>query len=820
MTNVGIKMTLDASQVASVANTTKDAFLGMADAMKKAQDAGDYKTVSDLAGGMKDLRSASGGFSNSDHAQQAQQGRQNAALGNGVLSTINQAPGFINTMGRGDFAGTAIYGMQGAGNLSRSAGKFFGEKAEEGSGLEKMSGLLKGAGFGALAIGGAVAGGNALSEQWEKVMQPAMQMNAMLGKTSGSIEENTKNIRAAFDRAAEGANKFGYSAEEGMQTVMDLARYGGTKENGVYDSESKILGFERATGASREGLTKYEGAMQRYGGGKDAMESAYGGTFASGLQKGQFEEFLTSVERIFQEGISKGFVKGANEIASDLSFLSKLSGGNELWKGEQGAQRYSQMSNAISNATSLSSATDILTFRAASKISGTTLRGDSDKNGVDDWSQKFNSKRGNDYVDTMILMEGGLSPELLKEQKNLVQNLEGKDNRTGQIERYRQMYGLNYTGAAQVYDMFGTATDKDFESDEYTKKIAALKEDPKYVSNESRLLVATENISTNMARIGSKFMDMKLEVFSGIDKSVQDIRNFLIGGQYGKGSDIVKGMYTGEEGTLLGQNYLGKVAGFIDKGMDSDKNTKEYKTMEPFAKWLSERTPSERVQLDNSNALNVSTYAEFVKAMNNLIANGIPKVGGIPLESINNTVDSLIGSKKTNWQTRDLLGALNGKIDKPESLKDNSLESQMVKRLHDRFSTEEGLKTFINSDGFSAISNAYKNRKPGDPEADEYILDALDKAMQAYNKVSFQISDPKAFQLGANTADSSFTSDWNTAQNSTFARASQNSESSRVVTSGDDDGLTPDLIRRLVASMDGLAARFDRGLVVDAYGSA
>jgi thiazole synthase ThiGH ThiG subunit len=66
MTNVGIKMTLDASQVASVANTTKDAFLGMAEAMKKAQEAGDFKTVSDLAGGMKDLRSASGGFVNSD----------------------------------------------------------------------------------------------------------------------------------------------------------------------------------------------------------------------------------------------------------------------------------------------------------------------------------------------------------------------------------------------------------------------------------------------------------------------------------------------------------------------------------------------------------------------------------------------------------------------------------------------------------------------------------------------------------------------------------------------------------------------------------
>jgi hypothetical protein len=816
MTNVGIKMTLDASQVASVANTTKDAFLGMADAMKKAEEAGDWGTVSSLAGGLKDLRSASGGIANSDHAQQAQQGRQNAALANGLVSTVNQAPGIINTMGRGDFAGTAIGGLQGAGNLSRNAGRFFGEKAEEGSGLDKMAGALGAVGIGGLVVGGLAAGANALSQQWEKVMQPAMQMNAMLGKTSGSVEENTKNLRAAFDRAAEGANKFGYSAEEGMQTVMDLTRYGGTKENGVYESEAKILGFQRATNASSGNLTRFEGTMQRYGGGKDSLETAYGGTFASGLQKGQFEEFLTSVERIFQEGISKGFVKGANEIASDLSFLSKLSGGNELWKGEQGAQRYSQMSNSIANATSLASVTDILTFRAASKISGTTLRGDSDKNEVDDWRQKYGSSRGNDYVDTMMLMESGLSPELLKEQRNLVQGIEGRDNRTGQIERYRQMFGLNYTGAAQVYDMLGTATDEDFKSDKYTKKIAELKENPKYVSNESRLMVATENISTNMARIGSKFMDMKLEVFSGIDKSVQDIRNFLIGGQYGKGIDIVNGMYTGAEWNPLGK----KVAGFIDKGLDSEKNTKEYKTMEPLAKWLSERTPAERDQLNNSNALNVSTYEEFVKAMNNLITNGIPKVGGMPLSSINNTVDSLIGSDKTNWQTKKLLEDMNKKIDNPSSLGDDSIESKMVKSLHDRFSTEEGLKSFINSDGFSAISNAYNNRKPGDSEADKYILDALDKAMKAYNKVSFQISDPKAFQLGANTADSSFTSDWNTAQNSTFAKASQNSESSRAASSGDDDGLTPDLIRRLVASMDGLAARFDRGLVVDAYGSA
>lgn len=814
MTNVGIKMTLDASQVASVANTTKDAFLGMADAMKKAQEAGDYKTVSDLAGGMKDLRSASGGVVNSNQAQQAQQGRQNAAFANGIVSTVNQAPGMVNMLGRGDFAGTAISGIQGAGGLSRSVGKSIGENAKEGSGMDQMAGVLKFLGVGALVGGGLAAGANALSEQWEKVMQPTMDMTAMLKNNAGTAEEGSQKIRQAFDFAAKAANEFGFSAEEGVKVVTDLARYGRTDENGVYESENKVLKYARTTGASIGALTKYEGSMLRYGGGSNSLGLAYGGTLASGLQKGQFEEFLTSVERIFQEGISKGFVKGAQEITSDLTFLSKLSGGNDLWKGEQGAQRYSQMSNAISNGTNLASVSDILTFRAASALDLTKYDKQVDildENGKptgkkeSEWQKMYHSKRGGDYVDQMLIMEKGLSPELLKQQMKLVRGLEGEDNRTGQIERYRQMFGLNYTGAAQLYDMLGNKPD--FESKDFKEQVNKLAKDPEFKSNENKLLTETEKISTDVALIGSKFADMKVGVFSGIESTVSSIRDFLIGGHYGKGVDIVAGMFTGAEWNSYGK----KIGSYIDDGMKAEENTQKHKEMEPIAKWFSERTPEERDKLNSSNVLNVASYSEFVKAAQGIMANGIPAVGGMTLGEIDSTVESLIANKKTNWQTKTLLQALNVKIDNPKSSPDDSLESQMIYMMHDRFATQEGLSNFINSDLFHGVSNEYESTKSGKAKfTDDQILDALKKALQAYNGVSLSSSP---FHLGSDESDvKDFVPAWNSP-----GRAGKNIDSLQVASS---DSVTPDLIRKLIASMDGLSARFDKGLVIEAYGGA
>jgi hypothetical protein len=90
------------------------------------------------------------------------------------------------------------------------------------------------------------------------------------------------------------------------------------------------------------------------------------------------------------------------------------------------------MNNAIAGATSLSSVTDILSFRAAQKIAPDeeTMKG-------------INPELVKDgYVKTMINLERGFSPALLKEQMSLIRTAEGSQNYEGQIERIRQMYGF------------------------------------------------------------------------------------------------------------------------------------------------------------------------------------------------------------------------------------------------------------------------------------------------------------------------------------------------------------------------------------------
>jgi hypothetical protein len=151
-------------------------------------------------------------------------------------------------------------------------------------------------------------------------------------------------------------------------------------------------GGERGTGADRGTLTEFATKAGRFGATDgDALGWAWRGNQVSGMAAGQYNEFLRSMQRIFEDGISKGFVKGSKEIAGNLTFLADLNGRSELWKGEQGEKRLSQMNAGLESATGMSSATDILAFRGAKNVlAGMSdndwkkLVGDSNKDGIAD----------------------------------------------------------------------------------------------------------------------------------------------------------------------------------------------------------------------------------------------------------------------------------------------------------------------------------------------------------------------------------------------------------------------------------------------------
>lgn len=733
MSNVGIKLKLDASEAVSAANATKDAFLGMADAMAKATEAGDWEAVNKLATGMNKVGKSGGDLFGQGGSSQAM---RNVTPGGAIVSAANQVPGTLSTLGRGDFAGAAVGGIKQAGSMTQQAGGMI----KEDSSLASLAPVLKTLGVAGLVTGALLAGANVLSEQWEKVMEPAMKVGAMLNDTAASLEDGSAKIRSAFSQAAGSANKFGYSATEGLQVVEDLARYGAKEESGIYDIEEDVFSFERGTGASRSNLTKLAGSQFRYTGETQALETAYGGVKASGMEKGQFDEFLVSIQRVFEDGVSKGIIKGADEIAGNLSFLSRVSGGNPLWQGENAAQKITQMSNATAGATSLSNVTDILSYRAAAGMADNYLVGDKDNNEVSDWKDKFGSERGNDYVDNMLILEGGFSSSLLKAQRDKVTDVEGEDNRTGIIERYRSMFGLNYTGSAQLHEMIKGKDDEWFKDEKNMATVVALTQNPEFKSNEVKMLSLTEEIATNMATIGQKFMGAKMGLLEPINEAIQQIRQKMMGTQGLKGSDATIGLFSGAEWNSHGK----EVGRMIDKGLTSDNPETASKMIE-LATYLTGVPTEERDILNRSNYFNVATQEELFQKFQDLQTNGLPKLGGIGYDTMKEAAENSAALRSTNWQTKEILPDLFPALSEPESL-----STKITDMLQGFFKTQAGIEEFFQSKAFEPISGLLRNN--ADPKSqskfsEAYILKALDNILKAYsgiednNKVSAELKN-------------------------------------------------------------------------------
>jgi hypothetical protein len=260
----------------------------------------------------------------------------------------------------------------------------------------------------------------AYADLWQSKIKDAMELAALKG-TPG-------NVRGSFTQAASAAARYGYSAEEGMATWKDVARLGVTG-SAAGETVKSIFQWERGTGADRGTLTQAAGMTERYGAG-DALRAGWHGLQASGMSTGQFSEYLRAMQRVMEDGISKGFVRSSEEVSQKLAWMAQI--GGSAWSGEAGAQKFLQMNSGLEQATGLRTTSDIVAYRAARNISG-----------------------GGSYIDAMKVLEGGLTPRLLSEFLNLTKRAEG-GSREGVIERMRQTFGLSYTNADILYNAHGS----------------------------------------------------------------------------------------------------------------------------------------------------------------------------------------------------------------------------------------------------------------------------------------------------------------------------------------------------------------------------
>ena len=348
---------------------------------------------------------------------------------------------------------------------------------------------------------------------WIKEATPTMDSLSMYGNLNqGNAIENSRKITDSYARMAELVSRggTGYSTNEGVEVKNQLAQYGYKSENAEVDANS-ILKWQRATGAGRSELIDFVGYASRYGGANGATNAlgfAYGGLTASGMEKGQLSEFLRGMQSVMEEGISKGFVYGADEVARNMSFFSKLTGNNAMWSGENAARKISGINSSIENSTNLDSVAAVMNFQVAQSLIGKT------KEGFDAYVGTFDigkDKKGLSLytgtpLDTFMAMEKGLKAETvggtmdaLSKQFNIGY---GKDGTlTGDVlsaaTMLSQMWGLNNTGAVQMMKTWavnGVFTNDDIEE---------ITSDPTMTTKETQAQKTIEDIKTDVQKIAS-----------------------------------------------------------------------------------------------------------------------------------------------------------------------------------------------------------------------------------------------------------------------------------------------------------------------------
>jgi hypothetical protein len=439
--------------------------------------------------------------------------------------------------------------------------------AKGGQNLAEMLGLSGGA-MAALGVGAAFVGlgvaANKLSEQWEKMAPQAMNLTALLGNLTGEYKSNSAAFLESFNRAANAANKFGYSAEEGMNLIASLAK-AGTRAQNVYGAAEQVFAFEKGTGADRETLVQAEALAQRYRLGNNALAYTLGGAKAQGLEQAQYQEYLRATLRIFEEGLSRGVVKGFDEISRTQNFVALLGRGSPLWQGELGARRYEQMNQQFTQAT-LDSEYDVIRYQATRRVLERAAANNFQNNQTGNWAEykKYGNVNDEGYLAVQRAREGGLTQEIFNETMNILKTQVAGGSVANLTEAVRMAFGVNYTAANDIVTAYSKGQ---------FQTVKAVLENPKSTdSAEQRLQASLQQIRTEIANAGSAVLPAKEVVMN----TLNGILGALVGDKATKRyqdqiGDTLKSIYTPKAGdTSKNAGAVGVAEGVLKTALTKD----------------------------------------------------------------------------------------------------------------------------------------------------------------------------------------------------------------------------------------------------------
>jgi hypothetical protein len=395
----------------------------------------------------------------------------------GISKAINRGSGYIGQAGGGNAVGAAIGA---AGDVASILPLVLG--------LGPVGAVVAAVGA---ALAGLAAAGNKLSEQWEKVMQPSMALTASLGELSDDARRNSLAFKDAFSRATDSKVLHGYTNEEGLALANQMAKMGVGDTSDVISAEEQVFRWQRETDADRGTLAQAVGMAGRYRGGEDVL-GYVGGLKESGMHPGQYQEYLNATLRIFEEGLSRGVVKGFAEITRTQNMLAQI---GTTWQGEQGAEKYQRMEDAVTSASDLQGDYDTILYKAAQSL-------------MEQGKEKGDS--GN-YVDVAKVLDKGLTPALLNAALGTMSQNAGGDTQST-ILQIMKGFNLSATSAEEVYKFW-----KQGDMTQAQARIEGAKSNGAE-SVEKHLLTTIESIKADVSLIGSEFTPLKDGVLTGLGK--------------------------------------------------------------------------------------------------------------------------------------------------------------------------------------------------------------------------------------------------------------------------------------------------------------
>lgn len=420
-----------------------------------------------------------------------------------LVSSARDVSNEINTALRGDVGGFAINGLNNIGTAALNANTL----AKLGGGTPSK--LLAGLGIGAIVAALAAGTVKQLEGNYEDALPGIDTVLSNFGGDAAATRGAKGNANYGLSLWTDLVSKnrgTGLSNDEFVSLVGNLGAYGINDVSRAGDIAAQSSKWSRYTGVDSSSALNFAGLIERYGGnGTEALSSAYAASRASGLGKNQFGEFLTGLQSVIENGISRGFVKSADDVASQLTMLANLSGNSDLWKGQQGANRYNTMVSAMENNTSLSTASSLLMFKAVQQ-SGT-----------------YGS-----WVDVLSGMEkGDLSESFLTNLRSNVNTAYGGD-RASMISSYKEMFGLNWTGATDVYNMLETLASGGVPD----RSLEDIIKNPEMKSDTTRLADAVSEMNQMLVNIGQGSFEIKVGGIEAINTSVSGIYNTLVADNY------------------------------------------------------------------------------------------------------------------------------------------------------------------------------------------------------------------------------------------------------------------------------------------------